>query len=154
MKNAYEQTCDQDSEWLIEFFQAYEDGFEVTKRGLDSTPMVVKKFKISKNEVMAFTSYQRANKTLTAFHFHPDFPDADFRAYMRNHEEGHELVISVGSPRAAQRAQFRRVMEQRLSGWGRGFAVSLQSAAFFLRPADRRRARGVNSRLLTRERAG
>ena len=131
MEHANEHTYEQDYEWLIEFFQAYDDGFEVTKRGLDATPMVVRKYNLSQNEVMAFTSYQRANKALTAFHFHPDFPDEDRRTYMRNHEEGHELAVSIGSRRAAQRAQFRRVMEERLSGWGRGFAVSLHTAALY-----------------------
>ncbi len=104
MEHAQEHTNEQDYEWLIEFFQAYDDGFEVTKRGLDATPMVVRKFNLVQNEVMAFTSYQRANKALTAFHFHPDFPVEDRRTYMRNHEEGHELAVSVGSRRAAQRA--------------------------------------------------
>jgi hypothetical protein len=132
MEHAHEQTYEPDCEWLIEFFQAYEDGFEVIKRGLDAAPMVVRKYDIAQNEVMAFTSYQRANKALTAFHFHPDFPDADRRSYMRNHEEGHELAISIRSRRAAQRAQFRRVMENHLSGWGRGFAVSLHTAALYL----------------------
>ena len=132
MEHVHEPTYEHDCEWLIEFFQAYDDGFEVIKRGLDATPMVVRKYNLSQNEVMAFTSYQRANKALTAFHFHPDFPDEDRRAYMRNHEEGHELVVSVGSRRAAQRAQFRRVMEERLSGWGRGLAVSLHTMALYL----------------------
>ncbi|NQV84641.1 MAG: hypothetical protein HQ494_12575 [Rhodospirillales bacterium] len=127
-----ENEGERDCEWLIEFFQAYDDGFEVTKRGLDATPMVVKKFDLAPNEVMAFTSYQYANKALTAFHFHPDFPDEDRRAYMQGHEEGHELVLSTGSRRAAQRAQFRRVMEGRLSGWGRGLAVSLHTTALYL----------------------
>jgi|APSaa5957512535_1039671.scaffolds.fasta_scaffold126967_1 hypothetical protein len=128
----FENEGDQDCGWLIEFSQAYDDGFEVTKRGLDATPMVVKKFNIAANEVMAFTSYQYANKALTAFHFHPDFPDEDRRTYMQDHEEGHELVLSAGSRRAAQRAQFRRVMEDRLSGWGRGLAVSLHTTALYL----------------------
>jgi hypothetical protein len=132
MEHEYDRVHEQDYEWLIEFFQAYDDGFEVTKRGLDATPMVVKKFNIAPNEVMAFSSYQYANKALTAFHFHPDFPDEDRRAYMQNHEEGHELVLSVGSRRAAQRAQFRRVVEERVSGWGRGLAVSMQTAALYV----------------------
>jgi len=132
MEQEHEYDVEQDFEWLIEFFQAYDDGFEVTKRGLDATPVVVKKFNIAPNEVMAFSSFQYANKALTAFHFHPDFPDEDRRAYMRQHEEGHELVLSAGSRRAAQRAQFRHGVEDRLSDWGRGLAVSLHTAALYL----------------------
>lgn len=123
---------DHQSEWLIEFSQVYDDGFKVTKRGLDASPMVIKKFDIGKNEVMAFSSHQRANKALTAFHFHPDFPVEDRPGYMRSHGEGHDLAVSVGSRQAAQRAQMRRVMEQRISGWGRGLAVGLQSFAVYL----------------------
>ena len=33
-------------EWLIEIFQEYDDGFKVAKRGLDASPMVIKKFNI------------------------------------------------------------------------------------------------------------
>jgi hypothetical protein len=123
---------DHDSEWLIEFSQEYDDGYKVTKRGLDASPMVIKKFDIGRDEVMAFSSHQRANKALTAFHFHPDFPVEDRPGYMRLHEEGHEIAISTGSRQAAQRAQMRRVLEERLSGWGRGVAVGLQSVALYL----------------------
>ena len=123
---------DHDSEWLIEFSQEYDDGYKVTKRGLDATPMVIKKFDIGQDEVVAFSNHQRANKALTAFHFHPDFPVEDRPGYMRRHEEGHEIAISSGSRQAAQRAQRRRVMEERISGWGRGMAVGLQSFALYL----------------------
>jgi hypothetical protein len=51
---------------------------------------------------------------------------------MRLHEEGHEIAISTGSRQAAQRAQMRRVLEERLSGWDRGVAVGLQSVALYL----------------------
>ena len=57
----------QDFEWIIEFYQIYDDGFQVTKRGLDAAPMVIKKFNLVKNEVIAFTSYQYAVKDLLAY---------------------------------------------------------------------------------------
>ena len=123
---------DHPDEWLIEFIHAYDEGYKITKRGLDATPPIVKKFDLGPEEVIAFTCYQRANKGLTAFHFHPDFPAEDRWRYMRRHEEGHELALSVGSRRAAQRAQICRVMEERLSGWGRGLTVGLQSVAVYL----------------------
>ena len=51
---------------------------------------------------------------------------------MFNHDEGHEIAVSTGSRAAAQRAQMRRVLEERVSGWGRGLAVSLQAVALYL----------------------
>ena len=91
-------------EWLIDIFQEYDDGFKVIKRGLDASPMVIKKFNIGSREVMAFSSFQRANKALTAFHFHPDFPDEDRRGYMYNHDEGQEIAVSIESRAVAQGA--------------------------------------------------
>ncbi|MFQ5764473.1 MAG: hypothetical protein ACE5GT_06055 [Rhodospirillales bacterium] len=123
---------DPQNEWLIEFVHEYEDGFKVTKRGLDATPLVVKKFGLAPDEVMAFTCHQRANKAMTAFHFHPDFPVETRRTYMRRHVEGHEIAVNVGSRLAAERAQRRRVIEERISGLGRGLAVGLQSVAVYL----------------------
>lgn len=119
-------------EWLIEFVHEYNDGFKVTKRGLDATPLVVKKFDLAPDEVMAFTCHQRANKAMTAFHFHPDFPVENRRSYMRRHAEGHDLAVSVGSRLAAERAQRRRVLEERISGVGRELALGLQSVAVYL----------------------
>ena len=69
---------------------------------------------------------------MTAFHFHPDFPLEDRPGYMRRHAEGHELVLSVGSPLVALRARKIRVFEERVSGIGRGLAVRLHTAARFL----------------------
>jgi hypothetical protein len=122
----------QNTDWLIEFVHDYDDRYFVTKRGLDATPVVVKKFDLGVDEVMAFTCHKRANKAMTAFHFHPDFPLEDRPEYMRSHAEGHELVLSVGSRLAAQRAQKMRVFEERVSGLRRSLAVRLQTAALFL----------------------
>ena len=123
---------DHPDEWLIEFIHAYDEGYKITKRGLDATLVVVKKFDLAVDEVMAFTCHQRANKALTAFHFHPDFPLEDRPGYMRRHAEGHELVLSVGSPLVALRERKMRVFEERVSGIGRGLAVRLHTAARFL----------------------
>ena len=57
---------DQNTDWLIEFVHDCDDSYFVTKRGLDATPVVVKKFDLAVDEVMAFTCHQRANKALTA----------------------------------------------------------------------------------------
>ena len=113
---------DQNTDWLIEFVHDCDDSYFVTKRGLDATPVVGKKFDLAVDEVMA----------LTAFHFHPDFPLEDRPGYMRRHAEGYELVLSVGSPLVALRAGKMRVFEERVSGIGRGLAVRLHTAARFL----------------------
>ena len=113
---------DQNTDWLIEFVHDYDDSYFVTKRGLDATPVVGKKIDLAVDEVMA----------LTAFHFHPDFPLEDRPGYMRWHAEGHELVLSVGSPLVALRERKMRVFEERVSGIGRGLAVRLHTAARFL----------------------
>ena len=53
---------DQNTDWLIEFVHDCGDSYFVTKRGLDATPVVVKKFDLAVDEVMAFTCYQRATR--------------------------------------------------------------------------------------------
>lgn len=122
---------DHPDQWLIEFIHAYDEGYKITKRGLDATPLIVKKFDLGPKEVMAFTCHQRANKALTAFHFHPDFPLEDRRSYMREHGEGRDLTASIGSRLAAERARRRRMMEKGITRAGRGFVLGLQSVAVF-----------------------
>lgn len=121
-----------DYEWLIEFAHDYDDGFKVTKRGLDATPLVIKKHDLGSDEVMAFSCHQRANKAMTVFHFHPEFPFESRWSYMRGHEEGHELAVNNGSKHAAERALMRKAMEERLHSLGRGLAVGLQPAALYI----------------------
>ena len=79
-------------EVLIEFTQTYDDGIKVLKRGLDATPILVRKYELSRNEVIAFSNSEGPRRAVTAFHFHPEFPDADRRAYMRDHCEGHDMT--------------------------------------------------------------
>ena len=122
---------DHKSEWLIEFSQKYDDGYKVTKSGLDASPMVIKKFDLGPEEVIAFTCYQRANKGLTAFHFHPDILLEDRRLYMRQHEEGRDLTASIGSRLAAERTRNRRKMKERITRAGRALVLGLQSLAGF-----------------------
>ena len=133
-------------EWLIEFAHDYDDGYQVTKRGLDATPLVIKKFNLQPDEVMAFSCHQRANKALTAFHFHPDFPLHDRAAYMRRHEDGHDVALGVGATQVASIVQMRRrtekrvlgiwramvgLMEERFAGFGRGLTVAAQSLVIY-----------------------
>jgi len=122
---------DQNTDWLIEFVHDYDDSYFVTKRGLDATPPIVKKFDLGPEEVIAFTCYQRANKGLTAFHFHPDILLEDRRLYMRQHEEGRDLTASIGSRLAAERTRNRRKMKERITRAGRALVLGLQSLAVF-----------------------
>ena len=120
---------DHPDEWLIEFIHAYDEGYKITKRGLDATPLIVKKFDLGPKEVMAFTCHQRANKGLTAFHFHPDILLEDRRLYMHQHEEGRELTAGIGSRLVAERARKRRKMKELITRAGRGLVLGLQSLA-------------------------
>ena len=78
--------------WLLEFDQSYDDGMLVEKKAVEATPMVIRKYGIKQNEVMAFSSHERRRRALTVFHFHPNFPEARRRDYMETHIEGHELA--------------------------------------------------------------
>ncbi len=108
---------DQNTDWLIEFIHDYDEGYFVTKRGLDATPVVVKKFDLAVGEVMAFTCHQRANKALTAFHFHPDFPPEDRPEYMRRHAKAMNWC-SASAPR------LRRSGRRNCASSGNGFPGS------------------------------
>jgi len=114
---------------LTEFTQDYIDGYHVVKRGLEASPMVIKKFDIHSDEVMAFTSEQGRNTALTAFHFHPDFPVGARRAYMEVHEEGHTLAAEAGKRRRAERTMLRNRWEGRVARIGRGVSIALSAVA-------------------------
>ena len=87
-------------EVLIEFTQSYDDGIRVLKRGVDATPVLVRKFEIAPGEVMAFSNAEGGRRAITAFHFHPGFSNADRRAYMRNHDEGHQMARAAAPSQA------------------------------------------------------
>ena len=90
---------DQDHlQWLIEFTHTYKDGTKVEKRGLNASPMVVKKYEIESDEVMAFSNWDGPNRALTAFHFHPTFPVEQRSEYMWRHAEGH-VLLATAEPR-------------------------------------------------------
>ncbi|MEE8393941.1 MAG: hypothetical protein V3R66_06310 [Rhodospirillales bacterium] len=81
--------------WLTEFVQSYEGSGKVVKRGLDATPLVIRKHGIEPDEVVAFTCWRSRHKAITAFHFHPDFPDCDRLRYMEAHEDGNEILSAI-----------------------------------------------------------
>lgn len=116
---------------LIEFVHVYDDGCRITKRGLDATPPIIKKFELRADEVMAFTCHQRANRALTAFHFHPDFPYRDRHGYMCAHDDGHDLAAGAVAREAARRAERRRAIERGAARLARGMATGLNTVALY-----------------------
>lgn len=88
---------------LLEIRHAYGDGTSVLKRGLEATPLVVRKHALAEDEVITFSSWRGGRKALTVFHFHPAFPPAEREAYMRDHEEGHALLAEYLAEREDER---------------------------------------------------
>lgn len=83
---------------FIEFTETYAGRLAVTKRGLDASPALLGKFQIARDEALVFTSRQSPRRALTAFHFHPDFPDDFRRAYMERHTGGRDALLASGAP--------------------------------------------------------
>ncbi|NQW01624.1 MAG: hypothetical protein HQ483_18115 [Rhodospirillales bacterium] len=116
---------------LIEFVHKYADGQRVHKRGLDATPMVVQKYAIREKEVMAFSNHERRKCALTAFHFHPDFPDNQRRTYMEAHQDGYELAQEVEAQRRAELRHDKSRWTSRLAHTGRTVAVLLHTMIIY-----------------------
>ncbi len=119
---------------LVEFVQSYNDGNRVVKRGVEATPMVLKKYGIKSDEVMAFTTWQGRSKALTAFHFHPDFPTDRRRGYMEAHEEGHELVVEIGCQMQNERSRKWRYWNDKSTAFARsaGKAITVAASALVI----------------------
>ena len=88
---------------FFEFRQAYKGGLVVEKRGLDASPLVVGKYGLAEDQVMAFSSWQKRRRAVTVFHFHPSFPTESREPYMRAHSEGHELLDAFQDREAGRR---------------------------------------------------
>ncbi len=114
---------------LIEFVQAYDDGCRVAKRGLEASPMVIRKFDIGPDEVMSFTNHVQGNRAMTAFHFHPEFPIVERCSYMERHEEGHALAAQMENRHRADRRLMRSHWQQRIGNAGRGLMASMVGVA-------------------------
>lgn len=84
---------------FIEFTQTYAGRLAVTKRGVDASPMLLRKLAIAPDEALVFTSCQGPRRALTAFHFHPDFPDDLRRAHMERHTGGLDALLASGQPK-------------------------------------------------------
>lgn len=118
--------------WLMEFPQAYDDGLRVAKKGVTATPMVIRKYGIGPREVMAFSSHEGARRALTVFHFHPDFPEADRRAYMETHAEGRDLAAEVAEHAAEISAARKAAWRERGRKWAKTAALAAQAVAIFV----------------------
>lgn len=77
--------------WM-EFRQDYEGGLHVLKRGLDASPVVVRKHRLAPDQVIAFSDHRGRRKAISVFHFHPAFPAENRDAYMRGHDDGRQLI--------------------------------------------------------------
>jgi len=118
--------------WMIEFKQDYVDGLSVKKRGLDATPMVMRKYDIGPDEVMTFSNYERRNQAISVFHFHPDFPFASRRQYMEKHTEGYEVAEdAITDMKAAVRHQ-RAERKSRMKSLSRSIAVTFHAMVLYL----------------------
>lgn len=114
---------------LVEFIQSYNDGNKVVKRGIEASPMVLRKYGIEPDEVMAFTTWQGRRKALTAFHFHPDFPDDRRHGYMEAHEEGHELVVEIRAKMQNERTRKWRDWNDKSTAFARSAGKIVNVAA-------------------------
>ena len=116
---------------LIEFTQMYPDGQSVCKRGLDATPMVVRKYGLGSKEVMCFSNHEKRNRGLTAFHFHPEFPLNQRKTYMENHRDGFELVTEIEAQRLSERQIEISKWKTRLNKSGKSIAMLVNSLVIY-----------------------
>ena len=119
-------------DWFHEFVQDYGDGVHVTKRGLDASPLVVRKYEIGPDEVLAFSTYDGKRRAMTVFHFHPDFDSERRRRYMEAHREGYDVAVEVTGHLAAERAGRQAAVRRRMKKAGRAVALAAQAAAVFI----------------------
>ena len=117
---------------LIEFRQKYENGQTVVKRGLNATPMVLKKYDIGEKEVMSFSNHEGYMRALTAFHFHPSFPESQRRPYMEAHNEGQELAEDISKELAAETRAGRQKWRLRTRRAGKTLGVIFHTLVIYL----------------------
>lgn len=119
-------------DWFFEFVQDYGDGIHVTKRGLDASPLVVRKYDIGADEVLAFSTYDGKRRAMTVFHFHPDFSESRRRHYMEAHREGYDVACEVTGHLAAERARRQAAIMRRVAKARRAVALAAHAAAVFI----------------------
>lgn len=119
-------------DWFLEFRQDHADGISVVKRGLEASPLVVRKYDIAPNEVLALTTHLGRRQAMTVFHFHPSFGVDGRRAYMEAHDEGRELAEEIARLADAQRGPRRAMIEDGLRKARRALAIAAQAAAVLI----------------------
>ncbi len=122
----------EDDPWMIEFRQDYLDGVSVNKRGLDATPMVMRKYEIGVNEVMTFSNYDKRKQSISVFHFHPDFPFDARRQYMEMHSEGYEVAQEVVADLQEEAELQRAERKASLKSAGRSIIVTMHAMVLYL----------------------
>ncbi len=118
--------------WFLEFQQDYPDGLRVAKRGLEASALVVRKYAIEADEVLAFSTYDGRNRAMTVFHFHPDFPKDRRRRYMESHHEGSGVARDVTRHVDASRGRRYAALTAGVRRARRAVAVAAHAAAVFL----------------------
>ena len=121
-----------DTPWMIEFRQDYMGGMSVNKRGLDATPMVLRKYEIGIDEVMTFSSYDKRNQAISVFHFHPEFPFDARRQYMEMHSEGYEVAQEVIADLAVEAERQRAERLSKLKSVSRSIVVTLHAMILYV----------------------
>jgi len=119
-------------DWFCEFSQNYGDGIRVTKRGLEATNLIIRKYEVASDEVLAFSTFCSPRRAMTAFHFHPDFDPERRRLYMEAHREGYDVAVDVTAHLAAERAGQRAAILRRLGRARRGVSLLAHAAAVFI----------------------
>ena len=119
-------------DWFFEFDQDYGDGIHVIKRGLDASLLVVRKYDIGADEVLAFSTYDGKRRAMTVFHFHPDFDLRRRRHYMEAHREGYDVARTVTGHLEAERAQRQAAIRRRVAKARRAVALAAHAAAVFI----------------------
>lgn len=119
-------------DWFCEFAQDYGDGIRVTKRGLEATNLIIRKYAVAPDEVLAFSTFCSPRRAMTAFHFHPDFDPERRRLYMEAHREGYDVAVDVTAHLAAERAGQRAAILRRLGRARRGVSLLAHAAAVFI----------------------
>ncbi len=122
----------QDYPWVTEFRQEYMNGLSVIKRSVDATPMVIRKYDIGPDEVMAFSSYEKRNQALSVFHFHPDFPYDDRHRYMEQHTEGYEVAEEVQTDLRAESDILLVERKNVIKSFGRTIVVTFHAMVLYI----------------------
>lgn len=117
--------------WFREFSQDYGDGIRVKKRGLDASALVVRKYDIAADEVLALSTHDGRRRAMTVFHFHPDFPLDRRRRYMEAHREGYDVAHDVTRHMDALKAHRQTALRKRFSRAGRAVTMGVHAIAMF-----------------------